>query len=154
VNSKLILILTIGLVVFSSCETKPYYDKTYSFKGKTWNQRLKPEFVVPVEQTNQYFDFIIAIRTTTDYKFNNLWIYLNTTTPNNKKGRDPFQIRVANNDGTWRGTKTGTVVENQLLFKRRKFPEKGNYKFTIEQAITEKTVGEILDIGLRVIPVK
>lgn len=154
VNSRLIIALGLLVVGLSACDTKPYYDKTYAFEDKSWNQRLKPAFIVPIEDTNQFYDFVVSIRTTTDYKFSNLWIYLNTTTPNKEQGRDPFQIKVANDDGTWTGSKTGTIVENQLLFKRRKFPEKGSYKFTIEHAITEETVNEILDIGLRVIPVK
>ncbi|MGJ8660882.1 MAG: gliding motility lipoprotein GldH [Bacteroidota bacterium] len=153
-KSKFLIALVIGLIGFSSCDTKPYYDKTYSFKDKTWDQRNKPEFEVPIVDTNQWYDFIITIRTTTDYKFSNLWIYLNTTTPTKLSGREPYQIRIANDDGTWAGSKTGTIIENQLLFKRRKFPELGKYKFVVEHGITEKSVDEILDIGLRIVPVK
>jgi hypothetical protein len=37
-----------------------------------------------------------------------------------------------------------------LIFKRRKVPFKGKYKFELEQAITEKRVDEVLDISLEV----
>lgn len=153
-RSNFIIALVIGLIGFSSCDSKPYFDKTYAFKDKTWEQKVKPEFEVSIVDTNQWYDFILTIRTTTDYKFSNLWIYLNTTTPSKLSGRQPYQIRVANDDGTWIGSKTGTIIENKLLFKRRKFPERGKYKFVIEHGITEQTIGEILDIGLRIIPVE
>lgn len=138
----------------SSCDDKPYYDKTYAFEGKVWNQRNMPKFVVPIKNTNQLYDFILTIRTTTDYKFSNIWVFLNTTTPKGIKAREPFQIRMANDDGTWIGSKTGTIVENKLLFKRRKFPDKGYFKFVVEHGITEKNIHEVLDIGLRVVPVQ
>jgi gliding motility-associated lipoprotein GldH len=154
VKSKVIIALVLFVAGLNSCDTKPHYDKTYGFKGKSWEQRFMPEFVVPIKDTNQLYDFILTIRTTTDYKFNNLWIFLNTSTPKGIEAREPFQIRIANDDGTWIGLKTGTIIENQLLFKRRKFPDLGNFKFVVEHGITEKSVKEILDIGLRVVPVQ
>jgi gliding motility-associated lipoprotein GldH len=153
VKSKIVLLVILAFVALSSCDKKPHYDKTFAFKDKTWDQRNMPEFVVPITDTNQLYDFILTIRTTTDYKFSNLWIFLNTTTPTGIKAREPFQIRMANDDGTWIGSKTGTVVENKLLFKRRKFPDKGKFKFVIEHGITEEKVKEVMDIGLRVVAV-
>jgi gliding motility-associated lipoprotein GldH len=154
VKSKLWIALVLVVAGLGSCDTKPYYDKTYAFKSKTWDQRNMAIFNVPIKDANQEYDFILTIRTTTDYKFNNLWVFLNTTTPKGVQAREPFQIRIANDDGTWIGSKTGTIVENQLLFKRRKFPDKGTFKFVVEHGITDEKVNEILDIGLRVVPVQ
>jgi hypothetical protein len=57
---------------------------------------------------------------------------------------------MADPNGNWIGKKSGTVVEHQLIFQRRKAPFKGKYKFELEQAITEKRVTELLDISLEV----
>ena len=57
---------------------------------------------------------------------------------------------ITNPDGSWAGKKTGTVVETQLVFNRRKLPKKGTYYFTLEQGITMESLGEVLDIGLKV----
>jgi hypothetical protein len=59
---------------------------------------------------------------------------------------------MADPNGNWIGNKSGTIVEHQLVFKRRKVPFKGKYKFELEQAITEKRVTEVLDISLEVQP--
>ncbi len=152
-KNKLGIILVLGIIGLSSCDSKPYYDKTFSFEGKKWDQRVMPKFEINIQDTNQLYDFILTIRTTTDYKYNNLWVFLNTTTPKGIKAREPFQIRMANEDGSWIGSKTGTIVENQLLFKRRRFPHKGKFTFIVEQGITDQAVYEVLDIGLRVIAV-
>jgi hypothetical protein len=57
---------------------------------------------------------------------------------------------MADPNGNWIGKKSGTIVEHQLIFKRRKVPFKGKYKFKLEQAITEKSIDEVLDISLEV----
>jgi hypothetical protein len=75
---------------------------------------------------------------------------LNTTPPNGKSVREPYEIKTTYPDGSWIGKKTGTVVEHQLVFKRRRLPYTGKYKFVLEQGISEKEIDEVLDISLRV----
>jgi gliding motility-associated lipoprotein GldH len=138
------------LAAITACQKEAYYEKTYEFPHSSWARDQKAVFKVPIQDTAKEYDFIITLRTTTDYHYNNLWIFLNTTTPSGSNAREPFQIRIQNPDGTWAGKKTGTVVEFPLNFKRRKMPEKGNYTFALEQGITASAIDEVLDIGLRV----
>lgn len=140
--------------IFVSCAEQPYFDKVYSFKNNEWDQRVKPHFTVDIKDINKEYNFVITLRTTTDYKYSNLWVYMSTTTPDGKKAREPFQIFITNPDGTWIGSKTGTVVENYLQFKKRKLPMKGKYTFTLEQGITDQKIDEVLDIGFNVEEVK
>lgn len=148
-----IFLLSVG-ILFTSCQEAALYEKVYSFEGSTWSQKVKPTFKIDIKDVNKEYDFILTLRTTTDYDYNNLWIFLNTVTPSGSRGREPFEIKISNPDGSWAGKKTGTVVEFPLNFKRRKMPEKGTYTFIIEQGITESTISEVLDIGLRVEEVK
>lgn len=150
---KWIFLVTVGFAL-SGCQEAPMYEKVYSFEASTWSQKVKPSFTVDIQDINREYDFILTLRTTTDYEFNNLWIFLNTVTPSGSRGREPFEIKISNPDGSWAGKKTGTVVEFPLNFKRRKMPEKGKYTFEIEQGITSSTISEVLDVGLRVEEVK
>lgn len=143
-----------GSLFIVSCEQAPMFEKTYTFENKVWKQDVKPSFNVNIQDIDKEYDFILTLRTTTDYKYSNLWIYLNTVTPDGQKAREPFELIITNPDGSWSGKKTGTIVENNLAFKRRKMPLKGKYSFTIEQGITESKIDEILDLGLQVIEVK
>lgn len=143
-------ILLVFAAFFASCTEPVFYEKSYSFPKNTWNLKVKPMFKVEIEDTAKLYDFTITFRTTTDYSFNNCWIYLNTRTPNKIKAREPFEIKITNPDGTWAGKKSGTIVENQLAFKRRKFPLKGVYFFEIEQAVVQENLGEVLDVGIRI----
>jgi gliding motility-associated lipoprotein GldH len=148
------IIFLAATVILSGCEQAPVYEKVYAFENSKWGQKQRLNFSVDIQDIDQEYDFIITLRTTTDYQFNNLWIFLNTTTPTGQKAREPFEIKVTNPDGSWAGIKTGTVVEFPLKFKSRKLPEKGKYSFTIEQGITSSEIDEVLDLGFRVDRVK
>lgn len=144
------LICLLVLITFASCTEQVFYQKSYSFPENTWNLKIKPVFRVEIKDTSKRYDFGITLRTTTDYQFSNCWLYLNTRTPNKTKGREPFEIKITNLDGTWIGKKSGTIVENTLYFKQRKFPMKGTYIFELEQAVIQENLEEVLDIGIQI----
>lgn len=126
------------------------YQKSYTFEKKEWAQNVKPSFTIDIKDTSKVYDFILTLRTTTDYKFSNLWVFFNTTSPDGKKSREAFEIVITNPDGTWYGKKTGTIVENNLIFRQKKIPMKGKYVFVLEQGITDSKIDEVLDVGLTV----
>jgi gliding motility-associated lipoprotein GldH len=142
------------LFIFSGCQDNAYYQKSYGFKNNMWSQNVKPKFEIEFQDTTKLYDFILTLRTTTDYKYSNLWIFLNSKPPVGESVREPYEIKTTFPDGSWIGKETGTIVEHQLVFKRRRLPFKGKYKFVVEQAITEKIIDEVLDISLRVEEVK
>lgn len=154
IKLKHLVPISFVLLLFVSCTENVFYTKSYSFQNNTWDQKIKPLFKVIIDDTSKVYNFILTLRTTTDYEYSNCWIYLNSTTPNKEKAREPFEIKITNPDGSWIGTKSGTIVENSLFFKQRKFPQKGAYFFAVEQAVIQKELGEILDIGLRIEEVK
>ena len=148
-------LLFVVLVSFLfSCDDASFYTKSYSFNNNTWERSVKPKFIVEIKDTKQLYDFIVTLRTSTSYKYNNLWIFLNTTPPNGLSVREPFEIKTCYPDGSWIGKKTGSIVEHTLIFKRRKVPSRGKYKFILEQGITEKLIDEVVDISFEVKLVK
>lgn len=140
--------------ILTSCTENVFYEKSYSFKNNSWEQKVKPMFKVEILDTSKFYDFTITLRNTTDYSFNNCWLYLNTKTPTKIKAREPFEIKITNPDGTWIGNKSGTTVENLLHFNRRKFPMKGIYYFQLEQAVIQESLDQVLDIGIRITEAK
>ena len=148
------LFICILLVSLFSCDDASFYNKSYSFKNNTWKRSVKPKFIVEIKDTKHLYDFIVTLRTTTSYKYNNLWIFLNTTPPNGLSVREPFEILTCYPDGSWIGKKTGSIVEHTLIFKRRKVHSRGKYKFLLEQGITEKLIDEVVDISFEVKLVK
>jgi gliding motility-associated lipoprotein GldH len=145
-----IVALFIGSLSFVACDKIPMYQKSYSFENKEWVQNVKPSFTIEIKDTVKVYDFVLTLRTSTDYKYSNLWIFMNTAAPDGKKSREAFEIQITNPDGTWCGKKTGTIVENNLIFKKKKIPLKGKYVFVLEQGITASKIDQVLDVGLTV----
>lgn len=134
------------VMMLFSCSESPHYEKTYSFDNKTWEQNISLKHEVDIQDIDKEYDIILSLRTTTDFKYNNLWVFMKVTAPDGSTGREPFEFKISNPDGSWIGTKTGTIVETPLHFRRRKLPMKGKYTFELEQGITESKVDEILDV--------
>ncbi len=151
-RSKAVVLLSLAFLI--SCESAPTFEKSYVFENKEWKQDIKPSFTVDIKDASKDYDFVLTLRTSTEYKYSNLWVYMNTKTPNGEKAREPFEIKITNPDGSWIGKKTGTIVENSLNFKRRKLPLKGKYTFILEQGITDSKINQVLDIGLVVTEAK
>lgn len=148
-RSKLFTIAIIGLML-SACSEAPLFDESVSFDNSEWSQDVKPKYSLEINDTDKEYNFTLSLRTTTDYKYSNLWVFMKTVTPEGIVSRVPYQFRITNEDGSWIGNKTGTIVETPMSFPKRKLPQKGKYTFIIEQGITEKSIKEVLDLTLRV----
>ena len=98
------------------------------------------------------YDLFIELRTTTSYSWSNIFIFTDCVFPNEKLRRDTFEFTLADPYGKWYGNKTGTTVENSCKMYTNKvnFPFKGNYTFTIQQAMRERDLEGVMDVGLKI----
>ncbi len=147
---KHVLFFSALIFILVSCSETPYYEKVYSFDNNEWKQDQKSVFKVNIDDTTSTYRFVLTLRTTTDYDYSNTWLFWTSETPLKEKVREPFELKIANPDGSWIGKSSGTIVENQLTFAERKITIPGEYIFTIEQAVTEQKLKDVLDIGLSV----
>jgi len=134
----------------SSCGETPLFEKVYSFENREWPQDVKPIYEVKIEDVDKEYNFILSLRTTTDYKYSNLWVFMKTDSPDGNSAREPFEIKITDENGAWIGNNTGSIVETSLYFEKRMLPLEGTYTFTLEQGITASEIDEVLDLGLRV----
>ena len=142
------------LFVLLSCGEIPVYEKSYSFANNEWEQNVKPKFEVQIKDVQKEYNFTLSLRTTSDYKYNNIWVFMKTEAPDGTTAREPFEIKIVDPNGNWIGNKTGSIVETSLFFRKRKLPLKGTYTFTLEQGITISEIDEVLDLSFTVDEVK
>ena len=143
----LILFCFIGL--FLSCSESPYYSKSHEFPDETWSINEKPRFKVNILDTNVRYDFTFYVRTTSDYAYNNMWVFLHSTDPSGEKSKEAFEIKTANKDGSWIGEKSGSIIEHKFdKLKKVKFSKKGKYTFSFEQASDKGNLKNVLDATL------
>ena len=148
IRNSILIILLSGLLF--SCGEQPFYEKVVAFDDREWKLDVKPTFSFEVTDISKEYDFILSLRTSTDYQFSNVWIFMKTITPDGTVAREPFEIIITNDDGSWVGEKSGSVVTTPLYFRSRKLPKKGKYTFIIEQGITQSKVDEVLDLTFTV----
>jgi gliding motility-associated lipoprotein GldH len=136
-------------VVLISCNPNRFFRETRRIPDGIWNVREKISFTVPVPDTSKRFLMFIDIRNDVDYPFANIYLFLDTRCPDGKVARDTVECRLADYDGRWLGSGSGSIRFNRFLFQRGiRFKQKGNYSFTFEQAMRKSELKGIRDVGL------
>lgn len=141
------------LLVFllDSCTNGVLFDQTRNVDNH-WYKDNPVVFKVNVPDSLNNYDFYVNIRHHTTYRYSNLYLFLQTRFPNGHITRDTIQIILANKEGEWLGKGWGSIKEDQILLKQNlRFPLKGNYEFSIWQAMRADTLKGIKDIGLRIV---
>lgn len=138
------------LLLFQSCGDNAYFDNVYDFENQAWSKGDTAVFEVDVQDSVKIHDFILSLRTTKEYQYNNLWVYIMITAPDGTTSKVAQEIPLARPNGAWIGKVSGTLVESRLRFDSKPFPIKGKYVFKVVNATQEETIDEVLDIGLRI----
>ena len=139
------------LSIFVSCDPDAVYEKNAPIDPLGWQVANKIPFELEVTDTLALLNFYINIRHTTDYKYRNIFLFMDTFFPEGSQSRDTIEIVLADTKGKWFGKGIGNIRNNQVLLKRGfSFPLKGHYKFRLEQGMREPELTEIMDVGIRI----
>lgn len=150
---KTIAISSLTFLVLLGCgEGSQYYKESHSFSDHSWELKETPTFKVDIKDTSETYDFNFILRTSTDFAYSNLWVFLTTTLPDGKSERRPYEFKITDDKGRWLGNSTGTVVETPMTFAQMKLPKPGTYQFKVEQGITIPKVKEVIDLTLTINP--
>lgn len=155
---RLILVLSLGWLIFAGCERPATHVFVEEIPGGEWprGKRFSGEFHVTDTITPQHF--FVTLRNTEDYPYSNLYLFVHTYFPNNRKSKDTIECILTDRAGRWLGSGNGFVVDNKIISNKvlyqyqKKFPLKGKYRFEIEHAMRKDTLQEIIDVGLRIEP--
>ena len=153
-RNLIIGISVLVILAISSCGSDALFNQSIDIPNRTWKEKDVKTFKVDISDAAKVYDFVLTIRTTTDYQFANLWLYLTIDGPMGKSKRFPIEIITADPTGRWTGDKSGSLVSFSKLFMHDRFTKKGKYSLHFEQATTQKTLSEVVDITLDVYPMK
>ena len=139
------------LILLSSCGNNALYDEQVEINNNAWPKENAIKFQVDVPDSLTPYNFFITIRHTSDYKYSNIFFFLNTYFPNGNKTRDTLECILANDEGKWLGKGWGNIKEDDILLnKDMRFPVAGTYEFYFIQAMREDTLKDIVSLGLRI----
>jgi gliding motility-associated lipoprotein GldH len=149
-NIKKLLPAVFSILLFS-CTDDRFYEVNLPVANSEWYADDVKKFEVEITDTLAKYDFFINVRNTGAYQYANLFLFINTTFPDEKVSRDTVEIILAEPSGRWLGKGSGSVYDNRVLFKRNViFPASGVYTFELEQAMRTRVLPEIMDVGLRI----
>ena len=158
INSKLkmrntyrFLFPVITLIMVTSCSDGRIYDEVKELKDEEWHVKEYVEFLVNVSDTTQAYDINIHVRNSSDYKYSNLWLFVETSSPNGATMRDTIEFFLADEAGNWYGNGLGSINALLVPYKQNiKFPYRGVYSFSFAQGMRKELLTGIKDIGLQI----
>ncbi len=136
--------------MLGSCDPDMVYDKFQKTDNGEWSWADKKIFIVPITDSLKSYNILINIRHTTEYPKSNLFVFIKTTAPNGHFMKDTVEIKIANDRGKWLGNGFGDIkLVSRIYRKAVRFAYKGNYTFTLEQAMRIPEI-PVTDVGLRI----
>ena len=156
-KTKALTILVCALLLLS-CNSNMVYDQYKPVENYFWLSENNIEFIVNNQDTISRNNVFINIRNNKDYEFSSLFLIAKIEFPNGFQIVDTLEYEMANANGKWLGSGFTDLKENKLFYKENVlFPEKGVYKFNIQQVTRsindiegKNPLKGITDVGLRI----
>ena len=143
--------LLMGSIFLLSCGKSAFFEENQHIVSDTWKQGDTLYYKVQVTDTIHFFNFYLNVRNSTEYRYRNLYLFINTRFPGGGIARDTVECILASADGKWHGKGMGKIKDSRILFKKAvRFPHAGTYLIGIEQAMREEQLAGIRDIGVRI----
>jgi len=148
---KYLLVFCVLLILFVSCDSQRVYDKYKDIKDGVWDKTETQKFDIEINDTLDYYNVFVNIRNVGNYRFCNLYLFINTIYPDSKISRDTIDCLLADNKGKWLGKGLGDLKDCRYLIKKGvRFMKKGIYTFEFEQAMRVDKLEGIKSIGVRI----
>lgn len=142
------LYLFLGIIVLS-CQSDFIFNEKKTL-NQPWNKSETVNFEFEITDTLAYYNLNLFLRNTTDYKYSNLYLFVNTLFPDGHQSRDTLEFVLADIKGKWLGKGSGKIKESNILIRQGLvFPHVGIYHFEFEQAMRATSLYGIIDIGMQ-----
>ncbi|HDP74345.1 MAG TPA: gliding motility lipoprotein GldH [Bacteroidales bacterium] len=148
---KLLVVAAIAIVICSACSDNYVYNGYVTLPGEQWHADSVATFQILVSDTMTYYNLYVNVRNTTDYPFQNLYLFIDIIAPNGASVRDTLECYLADNHGAWLGKGRGKLRDNRFLYRDNvRFGAEGDYTVTLQQAMRVDQLNGVSEVGFRV----
>lgn len=152
-----ILILFIVSLFFISCDEKRVFDEYKKLNG-TWTKNDTIQFNFDQNDTINPYNLFLNVRGNSNYPYNNLYVIVALTQPDNLVKIDTLEYEMAYPDGKLMGEGFTDVKESKLWYQENfTFKKQGKYTVKITQALREtgnvtgvEDLEGITEVGFRI----
>ena len=147
---KFSIFLFPALFLLQSCDPLMIYDSYQETNQGIWHHSDIKSFEVEVIDSLTTYNLLVNIRHTTDYPYNNLFVFITTEGSSGNSIKDTLEISITDKRGKWLGYGFGKIKHISRMYKKNvRFSCPGKYVFIIEQAMRQQEV-PVTDVGLRI----
>ncbi len=146
--------MLLGILIvclFTACDPNRVLDDYQTIPDASWSMKAPLKWSVDIADTTIPYNFYINLRHDEAYKYQNLFLFIKTTFPNNKHKVDTLECLLTDRQDQWLGDVSFNLYDNKILFKRNVlFPLKGKYNFEIQHGMRQDPLDHIVDLGMRI----
>lgn len=152
--NRISLVIFISLL-FVGCTSNDVFFQYKSVAPHGWNKDSLYSFDIHITDTLSAYNVYVNIRNRDEYPYQNLWLFLNKTTPDKNQAKDSIECYLADQHGKWLGSGVGSIKEMPVLYQQNvHFNKVGIYHYEIVHGMRDSILIGINDIGMRVEKVK
>ena len=148
---RILFFFTLISLGLCSCDPGRIYESNVKIPVEGWRHTELARFEVEITDTVSPCNVYINVRNNANYKYMELWLFVDVYSPLGAVERDTTKIMLADHRGKWLGHGLGSKFDTRYFFRKNvRFPATGKYVFEYEQATRDETLTGIDDIGLRI----
>jgi len=146
---RIFFIISAFMLLLCSCNTKSYYSEVKQLPQEKWAVDKPLYYKMTIEDSMQYFNMYIQVRNTTDFETQNFYVFMKTKYPDGHFEQDTLGFILCDKFGNWTGHGQGRLKDNKFLFQPKiRFPQNGEYIFTVTQGMRSDVVEGIESFGI------
>ena len=146
--------ILIGVLTLTSCDNAMIYGEDVDIKDHVWHK----DSVLSFESDSlvdlpQVLKIGITVRNTVDYKFRNLWLFVEIELPNKEIPiRDTLNHALMTAEGFWKENVDGSNIKESVKYYKYAIqnPPKGKYRVKVQHGMRDEFLSEIVSIGTRI----
>ena len=138
-------------LTFAACKNNDVFFQYKAVNAKGWNKDSLYTFDIQISDTTSTYNVYVNVRNRGEYPYQNLWLFLDKTSPDKVEMKDSIECYLADQRGKWLGSGIGSVMEMPILYQENvRFTKSGIYRYKIVHGMRDTTLTGINDIGMRI----
>lgn len=146
---KVLSVLSFFILLACTESSGDIYMKSVN---NAWQKEVSEDFTFNIDKNDGGKDILLVVRNNEDYPYSNIRFFIKLENIKMKSYTiDTLNYLLAKPNGEWLGTGFGRTKEILFQYKMNyQFPNSGEYKIEIKQAMRKDTLVGIEDIGIKI----
>lgn len=143
------LFIAVSIIgVLTACGGDYVYNDCRDIDDNGWHIDSAAIFTPQISDTIGRYDILMTIRHTSEYEYQNLWTFIEVTSPDGLTASDTIECYLADNKGHFIGSGISIYEMPVLISRNIKFEKSGKYEFKVIQGMRDDRLKGISNICL------